>query len=83
MVVTIIPSLVALVLGRWIFRMNPLMVLAGVTGAQTCMPALNALRDASDSNVGVLGYTVPYAIGNILLTISGPVVVAIMHSLRC
>jgi putative transport protein len=83
MVVTIIPSLIALVLGRWIFRMNPLMVLAGVTGAQTCMPALNALRDASDSNVGVLGYTVPYAIGNILLTISGPVVVAIMHSLRC
>jgi putative transport protein len=83
MVVTIIPSLIALVLGRWIFRMNPLMVLAGVTGAQTCMPALNALRDASDSNVGVLGYTVPYAIGNILLTISGPVVVAIMHALRC
>jgi putative transport protein len=82
MVVTIIPSLVALVLGRWIFRINPLMVLAGVTGAQTCMPALNALREASDSNVGVLGYTVPYAIGNILLTISGPVVVAIMHSLR-
>jgi putative transport protein len=82
MVVTIIPSLVALVLGRWIFRINPLMVLASVTGAQTCMPALNALREASDSNVGVLGYTVPYAIGNILLTISGPVVVAIMHSLR-
>jgi putative transport protein len=82
MVVTIVPSMVALVVGRWIFRMNPIMVLAGVTGAQTCMPALNALREASDSNVGALGYTVPYAIGNILLTISGPVVAAIMHALR-
>ena len=82
MVVTMIPSLVAIVLGRWIFRMNPLMVVAGVTGAQTCMPALNALREVSESNIGALGYTVPYAIGNILLTISGPVVVAIVHSLR-
>lgn len=82
MVVTMVPSLVALVAGRWIFRMNPLMVLAGVTGAQTCMPGLNALREASGSNIGALGYTVPYAIGNVLLTISGPVVVAIMHSLR-
>ncbi|HTT24247.1 MAG TPA: hypothetical protein VMG82_35310 [Candidatus Sulfotelmatobacter sp.] len=82
MVVTMIPSLAAMVVGRWIFRLNPLMVIAGVTGAQTCMPALNALREASGSNIGALGYTVPYALGNILLTISGPVVVAIMHSLR-
>jgi putative transport protein len=82
MIVTMVPSLVAMVTGRWIFRMNPLMVLAGVTGAQTCMPGLNALREASGSNIGALGYTVPYAIGNILLTISGPVIVAIMHALR-
>ena len=82
MVVTMVPSLVALVMGRWIFGMNPLMALAGVTGAQTCMPALNALREASGSNIGALGYTVPYATGNVLLTICGPVVVAIMHSLR-
>jgi putative transport protein len=82
MVVTIIPSLGVMVMGRWLFRMNPLMVLAGVSGAQTCMPALNALREASGSNIGALGYTVPYAIGNILLTISGPIAVAIIHSLR-
>jgi putative transport protein len=82
MIVTIIPSLAALITGRWIFRMNPLMVLAGVTGAQTCMAALNALRESSDSDIGALGYTVPYAIGNILLTMSGPVVVGVIHALR-
>jgi putative transport protein len=43
---------------------------------------LNALREASGSNVGALAYTVPYAIGNILLTIAGPVVVAIVHAMR-
>jgi len=82
MIVTMVPPLLALAIGRLFFKMNPLMVLAGVTGAQTCTPALNALREASGSNIGVLGYTVPYAIGNILLTIWGPVVVIIVHSLR-
>ena len=45
-------------------------------------PGLNALREASGSNVGSLAYTVPYAIGNIVLTIWGPVVVAIVHAMR-
>ena len=43
---------------------------------------MNALREASGSNVGSLAYTVPYAIGNILLTVWGPVVVAIVHAMR-
>jgi putative transport protein len=82
MVVTAVPPIIGMIMGRWLFRMNPLMVLAGVSGAQTCTPALNALREASGSNIGALGYTVPYAIGNILLTIWGPVMVAIIHTLR-
>ena len=62
--------------------MSPLMALGGLAGAQTCTPGLNALREAADSNVATLAYTVPYAIGNILLTIWGPVVVAIVHAMR-
>ncbi|HSC94225.1 MAG TPA: hypothetical protein VLC73_04605 [Burkholderiales bacterium] len=56
--------------------------LAGFAGAQTCTPGLNALREASGSNIGALAYTVPYAIGNILLTIWGPLVVGILYALR-
>lgn len=37
--------------------------------------ALRAIQDEAGSKVPVLGYTVPYAIGNILLTAWGPVVV--------
>ena len=65
-----------------LLKMSPLMALGGLAGAQTCTPGLNALREASGSNVGALAYTVPYAIGNILLTIWGPVVVAIVHAMR-
>jgi len=51
------------------------MALGGIAGSQICTPGLNALRDASGSNVGALAYTV--------LTIWGPVVVvAIVHALR-
>jgi putative transport protein len=65
-----------------VLKMSPLMALGGLAGAQTCTPGLTALREASGSNVGSLAYTVPYAIGNIVLTVWGPVVVAIVHAMR-
>jgi putative transport protein len=40
--------------------------------------ALRAVQDEAQSKVPALGYTVPYAIGNILLTAWGPVIVALM-----
>ncbi|HKW02947.1 MAG TPA: TrkA C-terminal domain-containing protein [Vicinamibacterales bacterium] len=82
MVVTMVPLAAGTVAARYILKMSPLMTLGGLAGAQTCTPGLNALRDVSGSNVGSLAYTVPYAIGNILLTVWGPVVVAIVHAMR-
>ena len=82
LIVTTVPLVVGAIVARRILKLSPLMALGGLAGAQTCTPGLNALRDASGSNVGSLAYTVPYAIGNILLTIWGPVVVAIVHAMR-
>jgi putative transport protein len=53
-------------------------LLGALAGAQTYTGALAALQDKSDSSVAVLGYTVPYAISNILLTMSGAVIVALL-----
>jgi len=39
---------------------------------------VKALQEESQSKLLALGYTVPYAIGNILLTAWGPVLVAMM-----
>jgi putative transport protein len=82
MIVTAVPLAIGAVMARYLLKMKPLMTLGGLAGAQTCTPGLNALREASGSNVGSLAYTVPYAIGNILLTVWGPVVVAIVHAIR-
>jgi putative transport protein len=82
MIVTVMPLAVGTIAARVILHMSPLVILGGLAGAQTCTPGLNALREASGSNIGSLAYTVPYAIGNILLTIWGSVVVAIVHAMR-
>jgi len=82
MIVTVAPLAAGLIVARYGLGMTPLMTLGSLAGAQTCMPGLNALREASGSNVVSLAYTVPYAIGNILLTVAGPVVVAIVHAMR-
>ena len=82
MIVTTVPLCVGTIAARYVLKMSPLMILGGLAGAQTCTPGLTALREASGSNVGSLAYTVPYAIGNILLTVWGSVVVAIVHAMR-
>jgi putative transport protein len=55
--------------------MNPVILLGACAGAGTVTAALRAIQDEAKSPLPVLGYTVPYALGNILLTAWGPVIV--------
>jgi putative transport protein len=73
--VALIPHVTALLFGRYVLRMNPVILLGACAGAGTVTAALRAVQDEAGSTLPVLGYTVPYAIGNILLTAWGPVVV--------
>jgi putative transport protein len=58
--------------------MNPVIVLGACSGAGTVTAALRAIQEQADSELPALGYTVPYAIGNIVLTAWGPILVAMM-----
>jgi putative transport protein len=49
-----------------------------VAGGQTTTAAIGAINEGAESQVPTLGYTVPYAVGNVLLTIWGAVVVALL-----
>jgi putative transport protein len=75
-VVATVPHAVTFVIGRYVFNLNAGQLMGALAGAGTVTAALQSLVDESDSSVPVLGYTVPYAINNILLTAWGPVVVA-------
>jgi putative transport protein len=76
-VVTLAPQLAALLVGRYVLKMNPLLLLGGLAGAQTFTGALAAVQEKSGSRIAVLGYTVPYATSNILLTTGGSIMVAL------
>lgn len=78
LIVAAVPHIIGLLVGRYILRMNPVILLGVCTGAGTLTAGLKALQDESQSKLPVLGYTVPYAVGNILLTAWGPVIVALM-----
>jgi len=74
-VVALVPHVVALFFGRYVLKMNPVILLGACAGAGTVTAALRSIQEEADSKLPVLGYTVPYAIGNILLTAWGPVIV--------
>jgi putative transport protein len=78
LVSALLPHTVGILFGRYILKMNPLIVLGACAGAGTITAALRAVQDAANSNVPAVGYTVPYAVGNILLTAWGPVLVTMM-----
>lgn len=78
LVVAIVPHVTAILFGRYVLRMNPLLLLGACAGAGTITAALRSLQEESQSRLPALGYTVPYAVGNILLTAWGPLIVALL-----
>jgi putative transport protein len=77
MVVTLLPQIVGFCFGHFVLRMNPILLLGGLTGAQTVTAAMAALQERSGSPVPVLGYTPAYPVANILLTTWGSVMVVL------
>lgn len=78
--VALTPHVVTVLFGRYVLHLHPVILLGACAGAGTATAALRGIQDEAESKVPALGYTVPYAIGNILLTAWGPVIVMIMSS---
>jgi putative transport protein len=78
-VVTLTPMFVGLVVGRYVLKLNPLLLLGALAGAQTMTAALAAVQERSASPVAVIGYSSTVAFGHILLSIGGTALVWILH----
>lgn len=76
-VVTIVPMVVALYFGRFVLKLHPVVLLGALCGGQTVAAALSAVNEETESMTPVLGFTVTYAISNVLLAMFGPVIVAL------
>ena len=75
LLVAVTPHVTALLFGRFVLNVNPVILLGACAGAGTVTAALRAIQDEAGSKLPALGYTVPYAVGNILLTACGPIIV--------
>jgi len=71
-----------MIFGRLVLKLNPVLLFGALTGAETVTPALNALKEEADSSAPALGFAVPYAFGNVILTIWGTVIVHVMQIWR-
>jgi putative transport protein len=78
MVVTLVPQVIGLFFGHFALRMNPILLLGALTGAQTATAAMAAVQERSESPVAVLGYAPAYPIANILLTTWGTIMVLVV-----
>jgi len=78
-ILSILPMTLALYLARYIFKFHPAIALGACAGAHDESAALLAVQDAVKSKIPALGYTVTYAVANIVLTISGAVIVMLLY----
>jgi putative transport protein len=77
-VVTLIPLISGLFFGRYVLKLNPVLLLGGLAGAQTMIAGVAAVQEKSDSSVATLGYSYTAAFGHILLTTWGTIIVSLM-----
>ena len=73
-----IPNIVTALVGTYLLKLHPGIVLGICAGAGTSQSGLAAVQEASESQVPTLGYGVSYAIGNILLALCGSLIVAMV-----
>jgi putative transport protein len=73
--VTVAPVLAGWLVGSYLLRLNPAVLLGAITGAMTSGAALSVVNAAARSTVPALGYTGAYAFANVILTLAGTLIV--------
>ena len=76
--VTSVPLILAMYVGKYVFRFDDAIVLGCCSGARTTTASLGMINDRAKSQIPGLGYTVTYAVGNTLLTVWGMVLVMLL-----
>jgi putative transport protein len=76
-VATSVPLILAIFIGRYVFKFHPAILFGACAGARTTTAALGMVQEVAKSKIPALGYGMPYAIGNTVLTMYGMVVVLV------
>src|SRR5277367_460963 len=77
-VVTMVPLISGLFFGYYVLKVNPALLMGGLAGAQTMIAGVAAAQEKSDTSVATLGYSYTVAVGHILLTTWGTIIVSLL-----
>ncbi|MFD7028549.1 aspartate-alanine antiporter [Streptomyces sp. NPDC059917] len=78
-IATVIPLVIGFLVGHHIQKIRFPILMGVLAGGQTTTAAIGAINESSKSQIPTLGYTVPYAMANVMLTIWGAVIVLLHH----
>jgi len=74
-VITLVPHIVTILIGHYLIKLHPAILLGLCAGAGTSTPALAALERAAESRVPTIGYGMACAVGNVLTAVGGTLLV--------
>ncbi|MGG7079017.1 aspartate-alanine antiporter [Clostridium sardiniense] len=77
--VCLIPHVLSLYFGKYALKLEPVDIIGSLCGAGTITAALNAITEENGSSIFALSYTPSYAVGNILITIMGPLTIGLLY----
>lgn len=75
---TSVPLILGVFLGKKLFKFPAALNLGCCAGSRTTTASLGAVQDALGSTIPAMGYTITYAIGNVLLILWGVVIVLLI-----
>lgn len=82
LLVSLGPACLSLWVGHKLLKIEGPLLVGAIAGQHVSTPAISAILGASGSAVPLLGYTVTYAIANVMLPVLGPIIVSLAHHLR-
>ena len=80
--ISALPALFSLIIGTLLLRIEAPILLGAIAGQHCSTPTISALVSNAGNSIPVIGYTVTYAISNVLLPLMGPVVVSMAVAMQ-
>jgi len=77
-IVTTVPHVVTLLVGKYVLKLHPGILIGVCCGAGTSAPALAAVQEIAASRIPALGYGVGCALGNVVLALWGGIIVLLL-----
>jgi putative transport protein len=77
LVAALLPAFIAWLVGLYVFKMDPMVLIGAVAGSRNSTPSLNAIQQQAKSTVPSIGYPVPYALTAMIVLIYGYIAMVI------